>query len=216
MLYHFEAYKNPYNKGASMTQKTKVKKFWLALLVAMLILAALPSPALASEDLVQFTVENHADRSLSIRLYSQDGTGIYYMALEPLTTKTMTPMRGIYDYRLSTCGLTVTGTVDLTKFTTWIMPNCGATSGTPKAENTLNLGRTVLKLVKVTLINDTQRSMLLSLSGPTFYIFTIPADGSKVVTILKGFYTWSHSACGFFDTGNLYAWPGKVRLFDCN
>ena len=201
-----------------MTQMTKGKKLGFALLVAMLLLAALPSPALAQEDLVRFRVENRADRGITIRLYATDGTGrAYYMHVEAETTKIMTPLRGVYDYRLTACGVMVRGTVDLTGPLTWLMPDCGDKGGPgSKAANTEDVGK-ILKLVKIKLVNETGANMQIWLAGPFSYVFTVPADGSKTVSILKGTYTWSHYACGgVLDTGNLFANNAKTRTFECD
>lgn len=201
-----------------MTQITKAKKFWLGLLVAMLVLAALPSTSLAAEDLVRFRVENRASRGITVRLYSRDGTGrAYYMHIEPLTTKSMSPIRGIYDYRLTACGIMVTGTVNLTKPLTWIMPECGDKGGPgTKAANTQDIGRDILKLVKIKLVNRTDVDMRIWLEGPFPYSFLIPAGGSKTVSILKGSYVWHHFACGNFDSGNLFANNAKSKVFECD
>lgn len=203
-----------------MTQMTKAKKFWLALLVATLLLAALPSTALAQEDLVRFRVINRADRGITIRLYATDGSGrAYYMRVEALTTKNMSPIRGVYDYRFTACGIMVTGTVDLTRPLTWINPECGEKGGPgTKAANTQDVGRAIMPLVKIKLVNKTDVDMQIWLAGPFPYVFTIPANGSKTVSILKGSYTWTHFACdgGKIDTGNLFANNAKTRTFECD
>ncbi len=201
-----------------MSQMTKAKKFWLGLLVATLVLAALPSPALAQDDLVRFRIINHANRGITIRLYSRDGSGrAYYMHVEALTTKSMTPIRGVYDYRLTACGVMVTGTVDLTGALTWINPECGDKGGPgSKAANTQDIGRDILKLVKIKLVNRTDLDMRIWLAGPFPYTFVIPAGGSKTVSILKGSYVWHHFACGNFDSGNLFANNAKSKVFECD
>lgn len=202
-----------------MTPITKARKFWLALMVAVILLASLPSIAQAEEDVVRLRVLNRADRGITVRLYSSDGSGrAYYMHVEAFTTKDMFPLRGIYDYRLTACGIMVRGTVDLTKPLKWVMPKCGFTKAQgAEGENTQNLGKDPLHLIKITLVNDTGVSLRLSLSGPYPYVFIIPAAGSKVVSILKGFYIWSHYACdGLYDSGNLYADFSKTKTIDCD
>jgi len=202
-----------------MTQMTKAKKFWLALLVAVLVLAALPATALAQEDLVRFRVVNKADRGITVRLYSTDGSGrAYYMHIEAKTTKTMTPPRGIYDYRLTACGIMVRGTVDLMGPLTWQMPQCGDKGGPgSKAANTQDIGKDIMNLVKIKLVNHTGRTLRLSLSGPYPYFFLIATDESRTVSILKGSYVWSHYACdGLYDSGNLFANNAKTKVIECD
>jgi hypothetical protein len=201
-----------------MTQMTKAKKFWLGLMVATLVLAALPSTAAAAEeDLVRFRVENRADRSITIRLYAQDGTGrAYYMQVEALTTKSMSPIRGRYDYRLTACGVMVTGTVNLTKPLTWIMPRCGDKGGAgTKAANTQDIGREILKLNKVILVNKTAQDVRIWLAGRYPYTFLLPAGGHTTVSLLKGSYTWSGTFCGSQQTGNLFVNNTTKKVFEC-
>lgn len=202
-----------------MTQMTKAKKFWLALLVTVLVLAALPTTALAKEDLVRFRVENRADRGITIRLYAKDASGrAYYMRVEALTTKSMTPIRGVYDYRLTACGIMVRGIVDLTKPLTWIMPQCGDKGGPgTKAPNTQDIGRDILKLVKIKLVNRTGEDLQIWLAGPFPFVFSINAGDSKTVSIPKGSYTFRHYACdGVRETGNLFANVAKTRVIECD
>lgn len=201
-----------------MTQMTKAKKFWLALLVAMLVLAALPSPAMAQENLVRFRVENRADRGITIRLYATDNSGrAYYMHVEANTTKIMTPIRGEYDYRLTACGVMVRGTIDLTGPLTWINPECGDKGGPgSKAANTQDVGK-ILKLVKVTLVNRTGNDLKIWLAGPFPYVFQIPAGSNKVVSILKGTYEWSHFACdGVLEEGKIHANNTIRTIIECD
>lgn len=200
-----------------MSQMTKATKFWLALLVATLVLAALPTTALAQDDLVRFRIINNANRGITIRLYATDGSSrVYYMHVEALETKSMSPIRGVYTYRLSACGVMVKGTVDLTGALTWINPVCGDKGGPgSKAANTQDIGRDILKLVKIKLVNRTDVDMRLWLAGPFPYSFVIPAGGSKTVSILKGSYTWSTLACGAEISGNLFANNAKTKVIEC-
>lgn len=201
-----------------MKLKTHWKNKVLGLMVVALLAAALPSAALAAQtDLVRFTVDNHANRSITIRLYSKDGSGrAYYMQVEADTTKIMTPPRGIYDYRLTACGVMVFGVVDLSGPLTWLMPDCGDKGGPgSKAANTQDLGK-ILKLTKVKLVNDTGKALRVWLAGPFHYVFELPAGGVKTVSMLKGSYQWTHFACaGQLSQGNLYAAGAKTKEFTC-
>jgi hypothetical protein len=194
------------------------KKIALAVLAAVLLLSALPMQALAATgDLVRFRVENRSDRSITVRLYSQDGSErAYYMVIAAKTTKDMTPLAGTYDYRLSACGVMVKGQVDLSKNLNWIMPQCGDKGGPgTKAPNTQDVGK-ILKLVSIKLVNHTGATMKIWLEGPFQYVFIIPNGGSKTVSILKGEYEWGHYACGPLDEGILHADMNKTRVFECD
>jgi hypothetical protein len=192
-------------------------KFVLAALAAVLLLSALPSPALAADDVVRFRVENRADRGITIRLYATDGSGrAYYMRVEKESTKIMTPLAGVYTYRLTACGVMVKGTLDLSKNMNWIMPQCGDKGGPgTKAPNTQDVGK-ILKLVSVRLVNRTGAPMKIWLEGPFQYVFNIPNGGSKTVSILKGEYEWGHYACGALDEGKLHVVSTMSRVFECD
>ncbi len=202
-----------------MKRLNPTKKIALAVLAAVLLLGALPTQALAAAaDVVRFRVENRSDRSITVRLYSNDGTGrAYYMVVAAKTTKDMTPLAGVYDYRLTACGVMVKGEVDLSKNLNWIMPQCGDKGGPgTKAPNTQDVGK-ILKLVSIKLVNHTGATMKIWLDGPFQYVFIIPNGGSKTVSILKGDYDWGHYACnGVLDEGMLHADVNKTRVFECD
>lgn len=200
-----------------MKSLSKPRKLLLATLVVVLLAAALPVAASAQADLVRFTVKNLADRGITIRLYATDGTTrAYYMRVEADSTKTMTPQRGVYDYRLTACGVMVRGTVDLTKPLTWQMPDCGDKGGPgSSAPHTQDVGK-ILKLTKVRLVNHTDEDLRVWFAGPFQYVFDIPADGTKTVSILKGIYEWGHYACGSLDEGTLEVAGFTRQTFECD
>lgn len=201
-----------------MKRLNRMRNIALAALALVVLLGALPTAAMAQEDLVRFRVENRADRGITVRLYSNDGSGrAYYLRVEAGETKTLTPPSGIYDYRLTACGVMVWGEVDLTGPLTWIMPQCGDKGGPgTKASNTQDVGK-ILKLVKIKLENNTGSTLQIWLDGPFQYVFTIPAGETKTVSILKGKYEWAHYACfgGQLKLGVLYADFAKTRTFEC-
>lgn len=202
-----------------MTHLTTKKKTMLVLLVAALLLSALPTVAFAAAgDLVRFRVENRADRGITVRLYSQDGTGrAYYMRIEAGTTKDMTPIKGIYDYRLTACGVMVRGELDLNKPVNWIMPQCGDKGGPgTSAPNTQDIGK-ILKLQRVKLVNRTGSNLKIWFDGPFQYVFNIPSGGTKTVSILKGTYEWGHFACGGERTdGFIDIVVGSTQVYTCD
>jgi hypothetical protein len=200
-----------------MTKAFPLKKLMLAVLAAAIVLAALPSQAFAAqEDLVRFTVVNNADRGITIRLYStEDSTRAYYMRVEANSTKIMTPIEGIYTYRLTACGVMVKGTVDLTGPLKWQHPQCGDKGGPgSKAPNTQDVGK-ILKLMKVRIVNSTGSALQIWLDGPFQYVFQIPEGGFKDVSILKGVYEFGHYACGALVTGTLNATKATTRGISC-
>lgn len=195
-----------------------LKKFLLAVLAVVIVLGALPSSVMAAEDeLVRFRVINNADRGITIRLYATDGSGrAYYMRVEANTTKNMTPIGGVYSYRLTACGVMVWGTVDLTRPLTWQNPQCGDKGGPgSKAPNTQDVGK-ILKLMQIKIVNRTGSDLQIWLDGPFQYVFKIPAGGNKIVSILKGIYEYGHYACdGVLVQGNLNANKAATRTIEC-
>ena len=126
------------------------------LLLVAFVFAFMPDSARAGElDLVRFRVENRDSTSISIRLYSQDGSGTaYYMVIEGTSTKVMTPQAGVYDYRLSSCGVVVRGEIDLSRKHNWILPSCGNKGGPgTQATNTTDASE-IVRLVKIDLVNE--------------------------------------------------------------
>jgi hypothetical protein len=203
-----------------MIKQSKMKLIVLATMVVALLAAALPVAAAPAEqsDLVRFKVENRADRGITIRLYATDGTSrAYYMRVESETTKTMTPERGVYTYRLTACGIMVRGTVDLTGPMTWVMPKCGDKGGPGSGgANTQDIGK-ILKLTKVHLVNRTGVRLQVWLEGPNDYVFIIPAGGTKTVSIRAGVYEWGHFACDGARTEGMLEVAGETtRRFECN
>lgn len=199
-----------------MRKLTQFKRVMLVAVIVALLAATLPE-AVQAADLVRFTVDNKADRNITIRLYSRDGSGrAYYMQVLAGTTKIMTPERGTYDYRLTACGVMVWGEVDLNGPLTWQVPKCGSKGGPgSKAANTQDVGK-ILKLTKVKLVNSTGSTLRVWFDGPFQYVFTIPAGKTMAVSILKGLYKWSHFACaGEFLQGNVYAVGEKTKTFVC-
>jgi hypothetical protein len=200
-----------------MTKLQPLKKILLAALAVVILLGALPSSVLAAQDdLVRFRVINNADRGITIRLYATDGSGkAYYMRVDANATKNMTPIAGVYTYRLTACGVMVKGTVDLTRNLTWQNPQCGDKGGPgSKAPNTQDVGK-ILKLMQIKIVNRTGAAMQVWLDGPFQYVFKIPEGGSKTVSILKGIYEYGHYACGVLVTGNLNANKAATRTLVC-
>lgn len=202
-----------------MEKKLNFKKITLALVAVALLLAALPTQALAAPDVVRFRVDNQAERQLTVRLYATDGSArAYYMSVEGGTVKVLNPIRGTYTYRLSTCGVIVRGTLDLSKNFTWIMPPCGERAGAGSGvgnSNTQDVSK-VLKLIRLKIVNRTGATMKIWLEGPFQYVFIIPNGESKTVTIIKGVYEYGHYACGALDEGNLAVEETKTRIFECD
>jgi hypothetical protein len=182
----------------------------------LLAVFAVPQQVAHAEepDLVRFTYINRSDRLTSLRLYG-DGQ-FYYFLLKPGETKVYTPVRGEYRMSFYSCGQYVNKTLDLTKHTKMIVPSCGTRAyNTNKAPANVVDGGEILKLVKVELINGTDKYMKVILTGPATYVFTFGVDQSKTYTISKGTYDYTVYGCGGSFTGSFYARANKVFTFKC-
>lgn len=164
----------------------------LAALLSLLLTAAAPAPltsnsaaALQAGDLVRLTVENRTDKPIKLWL---SGPAFYYLTVPAESTEVFTPKRGEYDYSLSACGITVRETIDLSKNGRIIQPICGIGRGlAAPAPNTVNMG-VVAKLVKVTFTNDTNGTIMLILTGPATYVFTMAKDEKTDYSVRRGDY----------------------------
>ena len=200
-----------------------MKKYGLYKLVAFLVLASMMLAAFltpqqvvqAKSELVGFTFKNNSDRLASLRLY---GNGqFYYFLVFPGETKYYTPVRGEYNMSFFSCGQYINDKLDLTKKYTLVVPPCGtkAYNNNPKAPaNVIDAGR-ILKLVKVTFENETDKYMKVILTGPATYVFSFNADQDKTYTISKGSYDYTLYGCGGSFTGSFYAQDNKVKVFEC-
>jgi hypothetical protein len=199
-------------------KKYRSYKLVAFLVLASMMLAAFLTPqqvAQAKSELVGFTFKNNSDRLASLRLY---GNGqFYYFLLFPGETKYYTPVRGEYDMTYFSCGQYVNRELDLTRKYTLVVPPCGtvAYNNNPKAPANVIDGGKILKLVKVTFENETDRYMKVILTGPATYVFTFNKDQEKTYTISKGTYDYTLYGCGGSFTGSFYAHESKVKVFTC-
>jgi len=184
-----------------MNRKRSLRGLILAnLLILVLMSAAVPLPksvSLAStsekSDLIALKVEND---STSYAYLWLDGPEFYYFVIKPDETKTFTIRRGEYDKEVSYCGAKDSSTIDLTKHTRLIMPVCGANKrGESSSPHIVNITNTI-KIVKVTVKNETGTRVLAILTGPSTYVFSLAKDEYRDYTIAKGDYDVQYYACG--------------------
>ena len=196
--------------------ENKLYKLVAFVMFTSIMLAAflVPQQAVqAKSELVGFTFTNNSDRLASLRLY---GNGqFYYFLLFPGESKYYTPVRGEYDMSFFSCGQYVNKEIDLTKKTTLVVPPCGTVAHNGKPPAGVIDGGKVLKLVKVTLENETDNYMKVILEGPATYVFTFSKDQEKTYTISKGDYTYMLYGCGGSFSGDFYAYHNKVMTFKC-
>jgi hypothetical protein len=193
----------------------------LAAVFSLLLTAAAPapltsSPAAATQagELVRLTIENRTDKPLKIWL---SGPAFYYLTVPAESTEVFTPTRGEYDYSLSACGITVRDTIDLSKNGRIIQPVCGIGRGqAAPAPNTVNMG-VVAKLVKITFTNDTTGTIMLILTGPATYVFTMAKGEKTDYSIRRGDYDVHLIAygCGLVTDTTFIARANYKKTFKC-
>jgi hypothetical protein len=196
--------------------KLHLNKIVSFLILASMMLAAFVVPqqvVQAAQDLVGFTFSNQSDKIASLRLYGNDQ--FYYFFLKPGETKYYTPVRGEYKMSFFSCGQYVNKPLDLTKQYKLVVPPCGTVAYNGKAPAKVIDGGKILKLVKVTFVNDTERYMKVIMTGPATYVFSFNKDEEKTYTISKGEYDYTVYGCGGSFKGTFYAQADKVKEFKC-
>jgi hypothetical protein len=135
--------------------------------------------------------------------------------LRPGETKIYTPVRGEYKMTLFSCGQYTNKELDLSKHKTMIVPKCGYVAFNGKAPpGKIDAGK-IIKLVRVTIENNTDNYMKVILTGPATYVFTFAKDEAKVYTISKGDYDYTMYGCGGTVKGTITAHAHKVIKFKC-
>lgn len=200
-------------------RKTMRVPILVGLAVVILLTAAIPipysaSPAAVSQksELVSLTIQNESSSYAYVWL---DGPTFYYFAVKPGETMTYTVKRGEYFKDVSYCGATDSSIIDLTRHTKLVMPVCGAnTRQSPSSPHIVDITNT-LKIVKVTLTNEADSSVLAILTGPSTYVFLLKKDDSKDYTIAKGDYEVQYFACGAYSVKEWSAYHQSLLKFKC-
>ena len=187
----------------------------LGVLASMLLTAAVPLPyqpihfsSVGRSDLVRLVVDNQSTSTLYLRL---EGPSFYYMVVRAKESDVFTVKRGKYDQTLTACGDTVKAKLDMTTNQTMVMPKCGSKSVT---SGVVDLGH-LIKIVKITVKNESSTKMIVVLEGPATYVFSFDKDQKKNYTVAKGDYKVTYYACRRTGTRNFSAFKGKDLILDC-
>ena len=86
----------------------------IAVFILIVALSIATIIAVAKTELVRFEVKNKTDQPASISLTS--GDTFYYLTVAPNTTKVFTVERLIYSQTTWSCGLTVSGSINIETF----------------------------------------------------------------------------------------------------
>jgi hypothetical protein len=181
--------------------------------LALIVLAStLPTTAFAKSEKVKFTVNNKSDKVFALWL---TGPEYVYLVLEPDSAEVFTPLRGEYDFTMLSCGVYADGKIDLSTRKTMVVPECG--SGGPKKTTGNKLDASdVIKLVKITVENNASNSnMVVVLTGPGSYVFSLKAGKDQSYTIPRGDYDVTYYACSSVGTRKFIAKANKVLELSC-
>jgi hypothetical protein len=109
--------------------KKKILIILALVIVASLVLSVLS--AAAAEKKVGLTIKNRTDRKVFVSLLSPDETAVYWLDVPAGETMYFTVPSAVYTHTTVACGLTATGTVDVTHWTTLSFPACDKTPPNP-------------------------------------------------------------------------------------
>lgn len=199
--------------------KSKSISIVIGLVILIFLSAAIPLPSSAAitavkekSDLVALKIQNDSSSYAYIWL---NGPTFYYFMVKPGETNTYTVMRGEYFKDVSYCGATDSSIIDLTRHTKLLMPVCGAnTRQSPSSPHVVDVTNTI-KIVKVTLKNETESRVLAILTGPSTYVFSLDKDDTKDYTIAKGDYEVQYYACGAYSEKEWSVYHQGVLKFKC-
>jgi hypothetical protein len=192
---------------------------FVGILMGIFSTAAVPVPSRSSSfaiaeksELVALTVEN---RSSGIMYLWLDGVAFYYLTIGPGETKLFTVERGEYYQKVRACGDTAESIVDITKRTRMIMPVCGGHASQAATSPYVVDISEIIKIVKVTVENESDTRLLAILTGPSTYVFLIDEGESKDYTIAKGEYSVQYFACGRVGYEDYSAYHGSKLSLSC-
>jgi len=204
-----------------MKMKTSIR-FALLLGLASIILltAAVPLPGrgfsfatIDPADLVRLTVENRTTNYMYMWL---NGPQVYYFVIKPESTSYFTIEPGSYRQTVRACGDTASKSVVIHGHTRMIMPMCGgnAKNATLSGGAVYDLSN-LIKIVRVTVVNESSTNMMVILTGPATYVFTVYEDDENVYTIAKGKYQVKWWACGESASKTWSAFSDSKLKLDC-
>lgn len=174
-----------------------MKKMHLAVLAALFIslflIAAAPMAQPRQSDLIRLTIDNRSEKLLTVIL---EGSKRYLFYVNSDTEKTFTPERGEYRYTITACGVTVKGKMDLTTNKKIVMPPCSnGLGGKGNNPNRINLSEKI-KLVKMSIKNETGGYIRLVLTGPNTHVWEFKTGETKKLSLARGTYTYTVYGCG--------------------
>jgi hypothetical protein len=178
------------------------------LVLSIGLIAAAP---MAKSDKVSLKIDNESDDYVTLRL---TGPHFYFLSVRPNSSAVFTIERGDYEQRFYSCRIFTNTTLDLTKKNTIVVPPCGEKAFRGKGGSKID-GGALIKLVKVTFENETERNLVLILRGPSEYVFFIRSGDEASYTIAKGTYEATQWGCKLIKNFNFYPYANKEKELTC-
>jgi hypothetical protein len=184
-----------------------VKKFYLVsmlvVIAAMLMTAAAPAPADKPQPdqtgPVRFRLINQTTEKVYMKL---DAVWGYNIIVLRNSTRDYTVVRDVYKYRLTACGVTTTGTIDLNLYRSMTIPVCGARlqpySNVHAAEVPVEI-----RPITFNVANLSQHTATIKLTGPKTYTIKVGGHRTQSFSMFNGVYKYSVYACGLTSTGSV-------------
>lgn len=173
------------------------------------LVAAAP---MAKSDMVSLKIDNQSNDYVTLRL---TGPQFYFLSVRPNSSAFFTIKRGDYEQRFYSCRIFTNTTLDLTKKNSIVVPPCGEKAfKTGKGGSSID-GGALIKLVKVTFENESDRNLVLILRGPSEYVFFIRSGDEASYTIAKGDYKATQWGCKLFKNFNFYPYANKEKELTC-
>ena len=194
--------------------ENKASRILLLLLVTGLALAlvAPAQTAYARSELVRLTVDNRTNGTLFLRL---EGPAFYFLRVPSGESEVFTVQRGLYTETVTACGVATKSTLDMSTQQKLVLPVCGGSAReTAKAPGITDLS-TLVKVVKVSVINEASTQVLAILTGPETYVFLINKDVTKQYTVAKGDYKVSTYACSSVGTKDWMSYKNAKLVLKC-
>lgn len=166
--------------------------FTWGILLALVFAAIVPAMTIsaASEQAV-LKVTNRSDTTLKLYL---TGPARYSVTVPAGKTKAYDVVRGSYKFTGSGCGITASGSLDMSINRILVMPPCGG-KVTSSDVHTIDLGQ-YFRVVKVEVKNQSTGVATVVFRGPAMYMFTLKKNADNYYTMAKGKYTVTVYACG--------------------
>lgn len=179
----------------------KNKKNIILLIVAISLVLVAAAPF--SMTTKRLSISNESKDPVYLYL---TGDQYYYFSVAPGSDAVYTPEAGDYTYKLTACGATKTGTLDLTKNASIVVPACGShyrTNYDDVPENDIDAGKLV-RILRLSIENDEDSNLWLIVTGPSTYVFRFTANETKDMTLAAGDYDYTIYGCGTVAKGILH------------